>query len=142
MLLFLHKNKRNVAGGKMSVVKKAFLLGISVVILLVFCMSAFIMPKTITLQLPPKQSADAEIYTALAARQLGIRRSDVAMVRVVKRSIDARRSPIKVNLTLEVFIDNPHLLLAYEAHDTLMTHWLCACCSCFWCLCFLCAHGM
>lgn len=64
------------------------------------------MPKTITLQLPPKQSADAEIYTALAARQLGIRRSDVAMVRVVKRSIDARRSPIKVNLTIEVFIDN------------------------------------
>ena len=64
------------------------------------------MPKSITLQLPPKQSADAEIYTALAARQLGIRRSDVAMVRVVKRSIDARRSPIKVNLSLEVFVDN------------------------------------
>ncbi len=63
------------------------------------------MPKTITLQLSPKQSADVETYTALACRQMGIRRSDIALVRVVKRSIDARRSPVKVNLSLEVFVD-------------------------------------
>ena len=63
------------------------------------------MPKTITLQLSPKQSADTETYTALACRQMGIRRSDIALVRVVKRSIDARRSPVKVNLSLEVFVD-------------------------------------
>ncbi len=63
------------------------------------------MPKTITLQLTPKQSSDAETYTAMACRQMGIRRSDIALVRVVKRSIDARRSPVKVNLSLEVFVD-------------------------------------
>ena len=63
------------------------------------------MPKSITLQLSPRLSADAEVYTSMAARQLGIRREDVALVRVVKRSIDARRSPVKVNLTLEIFID-------------------------------------
>ena len=63
------------------------------------------MPKTITLQLSPKQSADVETYTSMACRQMGIRRSDVALVRVVKRSIDARRSPVKVNLTLEMFVD-------------------------------------
>ena len=63
------------------------------------------MSKIITLQLSPKLSADVESYTAMAARQLGIRRSDVALVRVVKRSIDARRSPVKVNLQLEVFVD-------------------------------------
>ena len=64
------------------------------------------MPVTTTLQLSPKQSADAELYTALAAHQVGVRRSDVAMARVIKRSIDARRSPVKVNLTLELFVDN------------------------------------
>ena len=63
------------------------------------------MSKTITLQLSPKQSADAEYYTSLAARQMGVRRSDIALVRVVKRSIDARRSPVKVNLSLEIFVD-------------------------------------
>ena len=64
------------------------------------------MPVTTTLQLSPKQSADAELYTSLAARQVGVRRSEVAMARVIKRSIDARRSPVKVNLTLELFVDN------------------------------------
>ena len=64
------------------------------------------MPITTTLQLTPKQSADAELYTSLAARQVGVLRSNVAMSRVIKRSIDARRSPVKVNLTLELFIDN------------------------------------
>ena len=64
-----------------------------------------LMSKVVTLQLSPKLSADVESYTAMAARQLGIRRSDVALVRVVKRSIDARRSPVKVNLQLEVFVD-------------------------------------
>ena len=63
------------------------------------------MPKTITLQLSPKQSADVETYTAMTCRQMGISRSDIALVRVVKRSIDARRSPVKVNLSLEVFVD-------------------------------------
>lgn len=63
------------------------------------------MSKTITLQLSPKLSADVEAYTSLAARQMGIKRDDVALVRVLKRSIDARRKPVKVNLTLELFID-------------------------------------
>ena len=63
------------------------------------------MAKTITLQLSPKLSADVEAYTSLAARQMGIKRDDVALVRVLKRSIDARRKPVKVNLTLELFID-------------------------------------
>ena len=63
------------------------------------------MSKTITLQLSPKQAADVEYYTSLAARQVGIKRSDVALARVVKRSIDARRTPVKVNLSVELFID-------------------------------------
>ncbi len=64
------------------------------------------MPKVITLTLSPRQSQDVEFYTSLAARQIGVRREDVALVRVVKRSIDARRAPVKVNLSLEIFEDN------------------------------------
>ena len=63
------------------------------------------MSKIITLQLSPKQAADVELYTSLAARQAGVKRSDVALARVVKRSIDARRAPVKVNLSVELFID-------------------------------------
>lgn len=63
------------------------------------------MPQLITLQLTPKQAADAKFYTSQAARCMGIVEADVALVRVVKRSIDARQRQVKVNLTLEVYVD-------------------------------------
>lgn len=63
------------------------------------------MPHQITLVLSPKQAADTGFYTAEAARRIGIVGSDIALVRVVKRSIDARQRQPKVNLTLEVYED-------------------------------------
>ena len=56
------------------------------------------MPQNITLVLTPRQAADAKYYTSLAARRLGMPEQDIALVRVVKRSIDARQRQPKVNL--------------------------------------------
>ncbi|MFI3324420.1 MAG: FAD-dependent protein [Rikenellaceae bacterium] len=61
------------------------------------------MSHKITLTLTPKQSADPKFYTAEAAHKVGIKDSDVALLRVVKRSIDARQRQVKVNLTVELF---------------------------------------
>lgn len=63
------------------------------------------MPYKLTLTLSPKEAADAAYYTAQAARRIGIAETDVALVRVVGRSIDARQRLPKVNLTLEVYDD-------------------------------------
>ena len=63
------------------------------------------MPQNITLALTPRQAADAKYYTSLAARRLGMPEQDIALVRVVKRSIDARQRQPKVNLSLEVYAD-------------------------------------
>ncbi|MCM1301429.1 MAG: FAD-binding protein [Alistipes senegalensis] len=63
------------------------------------------MPQTVTLVLTPKQAADVPYRTALAARKLGIREDEIALVRVVKRSIDARQRQPKVNLSLEIYVD-------------------------------------
>jgi len=63
------------------------------------------MPQTVTLSLSPREAADSRCYTALAARRMGVSDKDIALVRILKRSVDARRRPVKVNLTLEVFID-------------------------------------
>ena len=63
------------------------------------------MPQNITLVLTPRQAADAKYYTSLAARRLGMPEQDIALVRVVKRSIDARQRQVKVNLSLEVYAD-------------------------------------
>ncbi len=64
------------------------------------------MPQVLTLTLSPKQAADQKLYTTLAARRLGISDKQIALIRVVKRSIDARNRAVKVNLSLEVFVDN------------------------------------
>ena len=63
------------------------------------------MSRQLTLVLSPREAADAKHYTALAARRLGVSERDVALVRVLKRSIDARQRRPKVNLTLELFVD-------------------------------------
>ena len=64
------------------------------------------MSKIITLTLSPRESADLELCASLAAQRAGVRREDVALARVVKRSIDARRAPVKVNISIEIFEDN------------------------------------
>ena len=64
------------------------------------------MPHTLTLVLTPRQAADEHLYTSMAARRIGVKDSDIALMRVVKRSVDARHRDIKVNLTLEIYVDN------------------------------------
>ena len=63
------------------------------------------MARQLTLVLSPREAADAKTYTSLAARRMGIAERDIALVRVVKRSIDARQRHPKVNLVLELFVD-------------------------------------
>ncbi len=64
------------------------------------------MPQQISLVLTPKQAADKETYTSIAADHADIEVSQIAMIRVLKRSIDARKRVPKINLTLELYIDN------------------------------------
>ncbi|MFI3302064.1 MAG: FAD-dependent protein [Rikenellaceae bacterium] len=63
------------------------------------------MPQKITLVLSPRDASDDKIYTPRAAAQLGVSVDNIALVRVVKRSIDARQRLPKVNLTLELYVD-------------------------------------
>lgn len=63
------------------------------------------MPQLITLVLTPRQAADTRSHASLVARRMGIREEDIALLRTVKRSVDARQRQVKVNLTLEVYVD-------------------------------------
>ena len=64
------------------------------------------MPKTLNLNLSPKQAASTEGWLSIAVRTLGIRREQVALARVVKRSVDARHQTPRVLLTVEIFVDS------------------------------------
>lgn len=63
------------------------------------------MPQTLTLRLLPREASDAKHYTMLAARQLGVSEGQIALIRILKRSIDARQRQPWVHLTLEVYTD-------------------------------------
>lgn len=63
------------------------------------------MPKIVNLTLSPKQAASTEGWLGVAVRTLGIRREQVALARVIKRSVDARHRTPQVLLSIELFID-------------------------------------
>ncbi|MBR2400536.1 MAG: NAD(P)/FAD-dependent oxidoreductase [Tidjanibacter sp.] len=67
------------------------------------------MSKTLNLTLSPKQAASTEVWLGIAVRTLGVRREQVALARVLKRSVDARHATPKVLLTVEIFIDGEQM---------------------------------
>lgn len=64
------------------------------------------MPQLVQIQVTPKESITPTIYLSLVASRAGVKQSQIAHARIIKRSIDARKPNIKVNLTLELFIDD------------------------------------
>lgn len=64
------------------------------------------MPRKVDLILLPKQASSADFYAPIVARELRVKQSDIALLRIVKRSVDARRGALKVNLSIEAYIYN------------------------------------
>lgn len=64
------------------------------------------MHKTIEISLLPEQCATPDLVKFYTARNLGI--SDLSGIKIIRKSLDARRKPIHYNLQLEIFVDeNP-----------------------------------
>lgn len=64
------------------------------------------MPVDITLVLTPKQASDPKIYTPLVARRLGVPDTRIALLQIVRRSIDARGRDVKMNVGFRVYVDD------------------------------------
>jgi uncharacterized protein len=63
------------------------------------------MGKQVQINLNPASAADDSVIKKVAASLAGIEQSAVTYIRVVKRSVDARKKNIRVNLTVEIFSD-------------------------------------
>lgn len=61
------------------------------------------MGKQIQINLNPAAAADEDAVKKIAATLAGLEPAAVSAVRVIKRSVDARKKNIRVNLTVEVF---------------------------------------
>ncbi len=62
------------------------------------------MIKDIQLQLTPEEASKQELYTAKAAEFLSIDLEEINGIKVLKRSIDARKGQVKILMRAEVFI--------------------------------------
>ncbi len=65
------------------------------------------MRSELDLTLSPQHAADPTRVAASAAEALGVATDRVSAVRVLRRSVDARRRPIVVNLHVQVVTDEP-----------------------------------
>ncbi len=64
------------------------------------------MPVDLSLVLSPREASAPEYYVPLVAQRLGLTQDRLALVRPVRRSVDARGGKVRVNLGLEVYVDD------------------------------------
>ena len=65
------------------------------------------MKKEIALILSPAQAYSEECYKPEVLKACGIPEEDITLIRIVRKSIDARGRHIKVNIAFEVFTETP-----------------------------------
>ncbi|MGE5395683.1 MAG: NAD(P)-binding protein, partial [Candidatus Saccharibacteria bacterium] len=63
------------------------------------------MKQEINLSLTPKQASDEQFYKPIVAEKLHIDESRIVLINVRRKSVDARQKAIRINLGVEVFID-------------------------------------
>ncbi|MDD4385089.1 MAG: FAD-binding protein [Bacteroidales bacterium] len=61
------------------------------------------MPTDVTLVLSPRQASNESFVKDQAIRKLGIKVSDVGVIHITRKSIDARKGKIQINVGLRVF---------------------------------------
>ncbi len=80
------------------------------------------MKKIIQLQLPPNVAFNEQLLKEEISVQLSVKTNDPFFIRPVKRSIDARGRSIKINLTVEVYINETPEGFNYKPNYKLTTH--------------------
>lgn len=71
------------------------------------------MSEIVTIELSPRQAYDTASYASIVASRMRIPEDKIAFIRILKRSIDARKPNIKVILSLEVFLDEEYKTQPY-----------------------------
>ena len=75
------------------------------------------MQKEINLILRPKQATDKKFFLPIAAKKLNISIEEISQYRIIKKSIDARKPNIKINLKLLVIINEENFVFENTLFD-------------------------
>ena len=63
------------------------------------------MKQELNLVLSPEDAANEAVIKQISAQQIGIKQSEITSIKILKHSIDARSRNIKINLKVELFIN-------------------------------------
>ncbi|MCG8305851.1 MAG: NAD(P)/FAD-dependent oxidoreductase [Cytophagales bacterium] len=63
------------------------------------------MQKEYQLHLLPEEATNPAALKSIVARKTGVREDEISHIEILKRSIDARKRPVKINLKVAVFIN-------------------------------------
>ncbi len=66
------------------------------------------MQKEFSFQVSPETAASAEALRHYVSREKGISLGEIKHIEILKRSIDARQKKVKVNLKVQVFVNEDH----------------------------------
>ena len=75
------------------------------------------MKKNIQLQVLPHQAADEMLLKTLIAEESNVTTADITGFNIDKKSIDARGKVVKINLAVQVFINEPFQIRKKEIFD-------------------------
>src|SRR5512137_1851628 len=64
------------------------------------------MSKLVQLILSPENASDETAILKLSGSLAGIASNEISVLRIIRRSVDARKKDILVNLTIELFTEN------------------------------------
>ena len=72
------------------------------------------MIKQIQINLAPSAASDEASVKKIAASLAGIDQKEISALRIIKRSVDARKKNIRVNLTVELFSGEESVLPSFS----------------------------
>lgn len=77
------------------------------------------MVRQVQLVLSPYDAASDSMIRSILAEELDVKQERISGFKVKKKSVDARSRRIRINLTIEVFIDEPvqEIKMVWEPHD-------------------------
>ena len=73
------------------------------------------MSKILNLTLDPETASERDLIVKSAASRIGINPGDIGCLRIIRRSVDARKPEILINLSVEVFISGETLPVHHHA---------------------------
>ena len=63
------------------------------------------MKQELSIVLSPEDESNQDIVKQIVAKNIRVRISEITFIKIIKRSIDARSRNVKINLKLEIYIN-------------------------------------